>query len=103
MVFDNYAKGIARTQLKRKRHTEYMQLFVDGSEPSTEANDIDNDQFAASLTKNLMIKCNMTLNRSLSPKHIKRVIISTLKIDIVNKIHQSLNGVDALCLTVDLS
>ena len=77
------------------------------------------NQFAASVTKNLTVKCNLPLNiveqlgfriflkeckvkfDPLSSKCIKRVIIPSFKIDIINKIHQSLNGVDALCLTVD--
>ena len=127
-IYSNFVK-----HLKRKHPTEYEQPVVDESEPLPEKNDMDDDQvpakfaniknkqnhFATSVTKNLIIRCNLPLNiveqfgfrkfvkecnlkfEPISSKRIKRVIIPSLKSDIVNKIHQSLNSVDALCLTID--
>jgi len=77
------------------------------------------NEFGLLVTKNLIIQCNLPLNtveqpgfrrflkdcnlklEPISSKRIKHVIIPSVKIDLVNKIHHALNGVDALSVTVD--
>lgn len=127
-IYSNFVK-----HLKRKHLDEYEEPAVDQSESSCETKDPSDDQvvakltgirdkqnqYATSVTKNLIIRCNLPLNiveqfgfrnflkecnlkfEPISSKRIKRVILPSLKTDIVNKIHQSLSGVDALCLTID--
>src|SRR4051812_23572125 len=70
-IYSNFVK-----HLKRKHPVEYAQPFVGQPESLPEANDTDDDQaaakftnvkdkqnqFAASVTKNLIVKCNLPLN-----------------------------------------
>jgi len=127
-IHSNFVK-----HLKRIHPLEYKKVFGGAFEPLPEANLTADDQvagestnmkqkqnqFVISVTKNLIIRCNLPLNivehrgfrqflmecnfkfEPVSSKRIKRVIIPSLKTDIINKIYQTLNGVDALCLTVD--
>jgi hypothetical protein len=129
-IYSNFVK-----HLKRKHPHDYERLFpTQGEMIVEEVNGVDDDQaapvdltnskskqkqFITSVTKNLIIKCNLPLNivehagfrdflkecnfkcKPISSKKIKRVIIPSFTNNVLDKIHETLNNVSDLTLTID--
>ena len=128
-IYSNFLKHI-----KRAHPLEYGQIFNNGNNCSTEKqNTVDNDQvdfdlastknkqnrLITSITKNLIISCNLPFNLVESPgfrsfmkecnikhepissKKIKREVIPSFKNTIFKVINEKLNDIHYLTLTVD--
>ncbi|UJR19235.1 hypothetical protein I4U23_022364 [Adineta vaga] len=129
-IYSNFVK-----HLKRKHIRDYERLFpFEGEVILEETNGVDDDQAATvdlpnskakqkqiitSITKNLIIKCNLPLNivehvgfrdflkecifkcELISSKRIKRVIIPSFTNNVLDKIHETLSNVSDLTLTID--
>ncbi|CAF3753693.1 unnamed protein product [Rotaria socialis] len=129
-VFSNFLK-----HLKRQHPLEYNQVFnneheyftedrngiEDGHEPIDLTNIKEKEnRIILSITKNLIIRCNLPLNlvekpafrdfmkecslkyRPVSTKRLKHDIIPSLKSIVLTRIHEKLNTVDHVTLTVDI-
>ncbi|CAF3962704.1 unnamed protein product, partial [Rotaria magnacalcarata] len=129
-VFSNFLK-----HLKRQHLLEYNQVFNNeyeyftedrnGIEDAHEPIDLTNikekeNRIILSITKNLIIRCNLPLNlvekpafrdfmkecnlkyRPVSTKRLKDDVIPSLKSVVLTRIHEKLNTADHVTLTVDI-
>lgn len=120
--------------LKRAHPAEYDQIFNPEHSSALEKNNDINDHTAAtdsaastsrqnriilSITKNLIVRCNLPLNivenpgfrdfmkdccfkcEPISTKNVKRNVIPSITNDMYQKIHETLKNIDNISLTID--
>lgn len=128
-IYSNFLK-----HLKRVHPIEYKQIFHHQNECSMndenvivdEKSDVDltsvkyrQDRIVSSITKNLIIKCNLPLNlvenpwfrafmkdcnvkcEPVSTKKVKHAVIPSMKNQLLKTIHEKLHDVNHLTLTID--